>query len=65
MAEKIDAEIGNLLGQAKQTATGILQGQREKLTLLVKRLLSEETLEGPELQRILRDSSDPAVPQMA
>ncbi len=65
VAEKIDTEIGNLLAMAKQTATSVLQGQREKLTLLAKRLLSEETLEGPELQSILRGSSDPAVPQIA
>ena len=59
VAEKIDTEIGALLNKAKQRAKEILQVQRAKLNLLAKRLLAEETIEGPELQQILAGSPDP------
>ena len=49
IAEKIDGEIGSLLHNAQQTAKRILESQCEKLTLLAKRLLLQETIEGPEL----------------
>ena len=55
LAEKIDAEIGSLLHRAQQTAKRILESQCEKLTLLAKRLLVEETIEGPELQELLAE----------
>ena len=56
IAEKIDAEIGSLLHRAQQTAKRILESQCEKLTLVAKRLLVEETLEGSELQGLLSGS---------
>ena len=55
IAEKIDAEIVSLLHHAQQTAKGILESQCEKLTLLAKRLLVEETIEGPKLQELLAE----------
>ena len=60
IAEKIDAEIGSLLHRAQQTAKRILESQREQLTLLAKRLLVEETIEGPELQGLLSGSLEEA-----
>ena len=60
VAEKIDAEIEGLLCKAQQAAKGILESQREKLTLLAKRLLVEETLEGPALQGLLSESLEEA-----
>ena len=53
VAEKIDAEIGDLLHNARTTAANVLKEQRAKLTLLAKRLLAEETIEGDELQQLL------------
>ena len=60
IAEKIDAEIGSLLHRAQQTAKRILESQCEKLTLIAKRLLVEETIEGPELQGLLSGSLEEA-----
>ena len=53
LAEKVDAEIGTILQRAKQTARMVLESRRAKLTLLAKKLLVEETMEGPELHQIL------------
>ena len=54
VAEQIDAEIGGILRRARQKASELLEQQRERLALIARRLLSEETLEGPELQAILQ-----------
>ena len=58
VAEKIDTEIGNLLQKARQTASRVIESQRAKLTLLAKRLLVEETLEGADLRQILLGSPE-------
>ncbi len=58
IAEKIDAEIGSLLHKAQQTAKKALETNRARLTLLAKRLLSDETLEGPELQQLLNGAGE-------
>ena len=60
VAEKIDAEIREILGKAQQAARGILESQRAKLTLLAKSLLVEESIEGSRLQQILSDSPESA-----
>ena len=57
MAEKIDVEVGNLLTEAKKKAKSIIEGHRGRLTLLAKKLLAEETLEGQELQELLAGST--------
>ena len=59
-AAKIDAEIGSLLHRAQQTAKRILESQCEQLTLLAKRLLVEETIDGPQLQELLAVSLEEA-----
>ena len=56
VAEKIDTEIGNLLSRAQHRAKGILESHRDRLTLLAKKLLGEETIEGPALQKLLDGS---------
>ncbi len=52
-AEKIDIEIGDLLHKARETASQVIQSNRARLSQLAQRLLAEETIEGPELQRML------------
>ena len=47
-----------MLCKAQRTAFKVLEAQREKLTLLAKRLLVEETIEGPELQQLLVGSPE-------
>ena len=63
VAEKIDAEIGDLLRKAQQTARSVIQAHREKLTRLAKTLLVQETVvqetvEGPELRDLLTGSGE-------
>jgi len=53
IAEKIDTEIGSLLHKAQQTAKKVLEANKAKLTLLANRLLSDETIQGSELQELL------------
>ena len=58
VAEKIDSEIGALLRRAQNTAKEVLEDNRAKLTLLAKKLLVDETVEGAELQRLLKGSPE-------
>ena len=58
VAEKIDAEIGSLLGNAQQTAKDILEANRSKLRLLADRLLLDETIEGTELRELLQGTPE-------
>ncbi|MCI0865216.1 MAG: ATP-dependent zinc metalloprotease FtsH [Chloroflexi bacterium] len=60
IAEKIDAEIGSLLHKAQQTAKKALENNKARLTLLANRLLSDETIEGPELQQLLNGAVERA-----
>ena len=65
VAEKIDNEIGSLLKKAQETAKKVLEANRARLTYLANRLLSEETLEGPDLQELLAGSSPAEAPLAA
>ena len=58
LAEKIDTEIGNILQRARSTAKNIIEAHKAKLTLLAKRLLTEETIEGPGIMEILSGSPE-------
>ena len=60
IAEKIDAEIGSLLHKAQQTAKKALETNKARLTLLANKLLSDETIEGPELQQLLNGAVERA-----
>jgi cell division protease FtsH len=55
VAEKIDAEIEQLLRKARLKAKEILEGHRAGLTLLAKRLVAEESIDGEDLQSLLTD----------
>ena len=57
VAARIDAEIEGFLCKARDTAISVLEDNRAKLTALAIKLLSDETLEGPELQELLSGSS--------
>ena len=60
VAEKIDSEIGSLLKCAQERAKQVIEANRAKLTLLAKRLLVEETIEGTELLQLLSGSIEDA-----
>ena len=65
VAEKIDNEIGSLLQKAQETAKRVLEANRARLTYLANRLLTEETIEGPDLQKLLVGSSPAEAPLAA
>lgn len=65
VAEKIDNEIGSLLQKAQETAKKVLEANRARLTYLANRLLTEETLEGSDLQELLAGSSQIEAPLAA
>jgi cell division protease FtsH len=65
VAEKIDTEISHLLSKAQQTAKKIIHEHRAKLTLLAKKLIAEETVEGPELLGILNGTASEDAPVAA
>jgi cell division protease FtsH len=52
-ATRIDEEVERLLNERHEVAHQSLSGQREALDALVQHLLSEETVEQEELERIL------------
>ena len=52
-AEKIDAEVGNLLLKARRTAEREIEASRGKLAQLADRLLEEETLQADSIREIL------------
>jgi len=56
VATKIDSAIEGFLCKAQETATKVLEANRAKLTLLAKRLLADESIEGTELQELLTGS---------
>ena len=58
VAEKIDAEIGSLLGNAQETAKNILKANRAKLRLIADKLLVHETIEGAELRELLQGAPE-------
>ena len=62
VAEKIDAEIGSLLDKSRLTAKKILESQADKLAVLAKRLLIDETVDGAELSKILADDTSGGLP---
>ncbi len=53
VAARIDAEMDGFLCEARDRAADILKANRGRLTLLAKRLLSVETIEGTELKELL------------
>ena len=62
IAEKIDSEIGKLLEKSKATAMRILTENRDCLDRLANRLIEVETLDGDQLNTLLKgDQSEPTV----
>jgi len=65
VAEQIDNEIGSLLKKAQETAKKVLEANRARLTYLANRLLTEETIEGSDLQELLTGASPEEAPLAA
>ena len=65
VAENIDNEIGSLLQKAQETAKKVLEANRARLTYLANKLLTEEAIEGADLQQLLVGSSPAEAPLAA
>jgi cell division protease FtsH len=66
-AQDIDAEIKRITDEAYKTAKDIIFGNRDKLELIAKSLLEYETLEGAQVDEIVRTGkfTPPAAPPPA
>ncbi|MFM1942027.1 MAG: ATP-dependent zinc metalloprotease FtsH [Verrucomicrobiota bacterium] len=53
-AREIDAEVRGLIDEAYRRAQGIIDEHRDKLELLAQALLDHETLDGPQVEEIVR-----------
>ncbi|OGP71228.1 MAG: cell division protein FtsH [Deltaproteobacteria bacterium RBG_13_60_28] len=59
-ARTIDSAIKNLVLSAYQRGKDLLAGHRAQLQALAQTLLAKETLDGPEIERILASFQEPA-----
>ena len=57
-AERIDAEVREILEQAHDRARQVLGARRDALDRIATRLLAEEVLEGDELRALLSDAAE-------
>jgi cell division protease FtsH len=53
-AQRIDAEVKRIIDQGYQTASDIITTYRDKVELVAKALLEFETLEGSQVDEIIR-----------
>jgi len=53
-ARKIDAEVNRLLREAHEAARRILEGGRDKLDLIARTLLERETMDGRDVEEIVK-----------
>ena len=56
-AREIDAEVKGLIDGAYQRATGLIQTHRDKLEIIANALLEHETLDGKQVEDIVRTGS--------
>ena len=65
IAQRIDSEIGKILSMAKKKAKEAVEANRDRLSRLAEHLLIKETLQGPELQDLLRGNGPGNAPAEA
>jgi cell division protease FtsH len=53
LAEQADREVSLLVEEAYKTAESILQARKDKLIAISEHLIQVETIDGPELDRLL------------
>ncbi|MEK7777062.1 MAG: cell division protein FtsH, partial [Chloroflexota bacterium] len=59
VAEEIDEEVHSLILEAQETARHLLQEHKAKLVQLARHLITHETIEGPELQKLFESEAPP------
>jgi hypothetical protein len=55
IADTIDKEVNRIIWEAHETAREILTKNKPKLKQLATKLINQETLEGPELEKVFGD----------
>jgi cell division protease FtsH len=66
-AQEIDAEVKRIIDEAYQNAKGLIETNRDKLELIAKSLLEYETLDGQQVEEIVRTGKftpPPPTPQV-
>ena len=58
-AQEIDEEVHDIVQRAHETATDVLTTHKAKLVQLARHLISHETIEGDELQKLLESEAPP------
>ena len=56
-AEQIDAEIKRIIDEGYKTAQAIIDARRDKLEIIAKALLEYETLDGAQVEEIVRSGT--------
>jgi len=59
IAEEIDQEVHGFIQEAQDTARHLLQEHKAKLVHLARHLITHETIEGPELQKLFESEAPP------
>jgi cell division protease FtsH len=62
VAEEIDEEVRQIIDRSYQTARKLISEHRDRLDLIVKSLLEEETIEGDALTSVLSGGGVPPRP---
>jgi cell division protease FtsH len=58
-AKKIDAEVERLVSEAYSRASAVMARHRDKLEMLVERLLEAETMDGRDVEELVKQSQNP------
>jgi cell division protease FtsH len=62
LLDRVDQEVARLVREAESEALALLATHRAVLDTLALRLVTEETLSGDDLERVLADVVSPAAP---
>jgi cell division protease FtsH len=58
VAAIIDEEIRSIVSRGYEAAKHVLTGQKDKLDTIARHLIKVETIDGPELERLLHESPE-------
>ncbi len=60
VAEIIDAEVTHLIEEATRRAEEVITKHRSELDRIAKKLVKEETIEGPEFEKLMKETLGPS-----
>ncbi|MGH2450289.1 MAG: ATP-dependent zinc metalloprotease FtsH [Candidatus Limnocylindria bacterium] len=65
VAKLIDSEVKDIVDRARHRAFEVLTANRDKLDVLVQRLIAEETISSEEFEKLFEDTGDGGLPVAA